>query len=98
MTDIVKRLRLAMLYEGRGELSVLPEEAADEIERLRGEVDEYATKIVDLVADRERLRAALRYYAETFCEGPPEVCGSLSDIRCSGCKARAALGGTHDAG
>jgi hypothetical protein len=34
MTDIVERLRKATLYEGHGELSAMPEEAADEIERL----------------------------------------------------------------
>jgi len=33
--DIVRRLRKATLYEGHGELSALPEEAADTIERLR---------------------------------------------------------------
>ena len=35
MNDIAARLRRAVLYEGHGEESDLPEAAADEIERLR---------------------------------------------------------------
>ena len=51
MTDIVERLQKATLYEGNGELSALPEEAADEIAALR--------------AKNERLRVALTPSAET---------------------------------
>lgn len=39
MTDIVARLRGTTLYQGHGEESDLPEQAADEIERLRGKLD-----------------------------------------------------------
>jgi len=47
-----------------------------------------------LTAEVERLRAALEFYADTFCEGPAgPLCGKLDDTRCSGCKARAALSG-----
>ena len=35
MMDIVERLRRTTLYQGHGEASDLPDEAADEIERLR---------------------------------------------------------------
>ena len=34
MSEIVERLTKATLYEGNGELSMLPEEAAAHIERL----------------------------------------------------------------
>jgi hypothetical protein len=39
MSDIVERLDKAMLYDGGGELSDMPEEAAAEIKRLRAAVD-----------------------------------------------------------
>lgn len=60
-------------------------------DELRTALDKAADEITALHAENERLRAALEWYAKTFCEGPDEVCGKLTDDRCSGCKARAAL-------
>jgi hypothetical protein len=44
-------------------------------------------------AEIARLRAALKWYADQFCEYDASFdgCGKLSDDICSGCKARAAL-------
>jgi hypothetical protein len=43
---------------------------------------------------------ALRYYADTFCEHSPydEVCGHLSRLDCSGCRARATIAKIKEAG
>ena len=53
----------------------------------------------------ERLREALKWYADGFCEYGKafEGCGKMQDVDCSGCNARAALaetdapGENHDA-
>jgi hypothetical protein len=37
MSDIIERLNMTLLYEGSGEASDLPEEAADELRRLTAE-------------------------------------------------------------
>ena len=57
-----------------------------------------ADRIEALSAEVERLREALNYYAEDFCElgAAHECCGRLTKWECSGCFARAALKGTSD--
>jgi uncharacterized coiled-coil DUF342 family protein len=59
MMDIVERLRTRPLYEGCGEESNIPDDAADEIERLR-ELEarywEFASKYDSLLVEIERLR------------------------------------------
>ena len=46
-----------------------------------------------LPAEVARLREALEFYADTFCElgAADECCGKLDTEHCSGCIARAAL-------
>lgn len=50
-------------------------------------------RIEQLEAREKKMREALWYYAETFCELGKyhECCGRMSDDDCSGCKARAVL-------
>jgi hypothetical protein len=50
--------------------------------------------VLALLDECERMREALAYYADTFCELDEghECCGKGTDDQCSGCKARAALG------
>lgn len=56
-------------------------QAADEIEKMRAEV--------------ERLREALEFYAHQYCELGEAFagCGKLPGDQCGGCLARAALAG-----
>ena len=59
--------------------------------------DENAALQSDLSSARERiatLEAALKWYADQFCERSRhyEGCGKLDDDECSGCRARSALG------
>jgi len=75
MTEIVKRLYETPLYYGSGEASALGEEAADEIERLTEEV--------------ERMRAALKFYADK--SNWTNLFGCPPAIHDHGNKARAAL-------
>lgn len=56
----------------------------------------YCDKKQELEAANEeidRLREALRWYADQMCEFGPhyEGCGKMTDDDCAGCKARAAL-------
>lgn len=48
--------------------------------------------------EAERLRGALKYYADTFCEHSIyfEGCGKMHPDQCSGCIARAALKGNSN--
>lgn len=70
-----------------------------EVKKMRADIayaDKHASKVEGLLwgtaKENEKLRAALEWYADTFCEGPAgPLCGKLDDTRCSGCKARAAL-------
>lgn len=55
--DIVERLMKATLYEGHGELSALPEEAAEEIRRLREALGPFAQFCAKI--DGEELENAL---------------------------------------
>lgn len=50
--------------------------------------------VLELLDECERMRKALAYYADTFCELDKghECCGKLGEDECGGCKARAALG------
>lgn len=50
-----------------------------------------STEIERLTAQVERMREALGWYADTFCEYSTcnEGCGKFGDDVCSGCKARA---------
>lgn len=68
----------------------------------RADCDRLAAELAAAQQREARLRAALEYYADTFCEG---FCKDLPqagtyqpemDLDCSGCKARAALAQTID--
>ena len=52
--DIVKLLRTRPLYEGYGEESSLPDDAADEIERLRNDNNLLAWLAIDNAKDTGR--------------------------------------------
>jgi hypothetical protein len=59
--NLVKRLRATPLYEGHGEESELPDEAADEIERLREALKEIEWQNAPGSEwCRDRARAALK--------------------------------------
>jgi hypothetical protein len=105
MSDIVERLE----YTAKHGLTKAADahryashaEARDEIVRLRAEVGELQQRSVewreayeDAEEERDRLRAALFWYADQMCEYSTEYegCGKLTDYDCAGCKARAALG------
>ena len=55
--------------------------------------DEVKQALEQIASEIVRLRAALEWYADHFCEYDTHFsgCGKLSDDACSGCKARAAL-------
>lgn len=86
-------------------------EQADDIEHLRAEnarlkaahaaacdlAEKHMTEKHALRAENERMREALEWYAKTFCEGIENGCGNMTEMDCSGCRARAALTEpTHD--
>lgn len=56
--------------------------------------NEGTAAVLALLDECERLREALAYYADTFCELDKghECCGKLDEDECSGCKARATMG------
>jgi hypothetical protein len=67
MTDIVERLRQVVspgnLPSGWHEATAVCAEAADEIERLTGLLEWHDTTVPEILADNERLRAALEIIA-----------------------------------
>lgn len=57
-----------------------------------------ASKLIIDMADRlTRYEAALRKYGQEFCELGEyhDACGRMTDLDCSGCAARKALGDTQ---
>ena len=84
MTDITERLRLRT--DPTQMLMCCPPRPAPD--RL----------CYEAAAEIERLRAALLWYAERYCEEGfhADCCGKLGDD-CRGCRARAALAGKHSA-
>ena len=66
--DIVERLRRTTLYQGNGEASDLPDEAADEIERLR--------KALRFMLDNDRnLQKPLEKLFAEFCNEARKALG-----------------------
>lgn len=65
-------------------------EERDAVQRVQGAmVRALQADNARLSGEVERLRAALEWYAKTFCEIGD--CGAMSDDECSGCRARRAL-------
>jgi hypothetical protein len=107
VSDIVERLGNIPLYHGWGELSVIPEEARDEIVRLRAEVEEARANSMSnwgqreraeaAEAERDRLREALTLYREAVVidvkmEGPRFMGANSSALKRAWDHDRAALG------
>jgi DNA repair exonuclease SbcCD ATPase subunit len=62
--DIVTKLDRAMLYEGHGDVSELPEEAAEEIKTLRAEIDRNNNRYSDMSAEADRLSKMVTAFRE----------------------------------
>ena len=71
--DVVKMLRAKPLYESHGEESELPDEAADEIERLRAKVEDWIANCDILLTQLDWVCGAAGFPLEGEDSGLVEV-------------------------